>query len=519
MDDNNTEAARQRAKQLDFWLPLILLSLVGLCIFLTENRDGGFVRSGIYTDMSVHGLALSKNLMNSEHPLFMFTSKEWHNGKAIYDAYNRFPVFPFLLIGLLTHPFEHNLVLQVYVARQLMNAFFFLAILVAYKLVDELVENKYFALTVALVAFSSCYMLTFNDMIFNDIPALLGFVVALYAVVAAQKTNLKTRHILFYSLFPICLGWQPYAVYVTWFLIDGFEMLVGKKGPAMKRVSEFIRQPAFVITGLAIVWGILVLGVQLLNEWRIVGGLFGNLPSVNSALWRTGFATASGHTQYLSSFDWRGYLPGQAHAIAIMLIPFWPILDVEPGLNVSALLVISLCVYSLLRYMKVRSAINKTHIIMVFSGLLWALIMKRFVALLNFELTFYVGFAISVYLILLSRVTPRAWKFLAADVALAFLIVVSLSNHFKTPSSEMNRITADFQNICNNLPVNSKVYIDGDRQQRIEFAPHAMDFFLAGRWFTSREEASYVISKSHDYDGERLTSNPDYNLFKVSDRH
>ena len=156
-------------KQVNSWLPFILLTLVGICIFLTEKSDGGFVPGGFYSGVSVHGLTLSKNLMNSEHPLFIFAGRELQDGKIVYDAYNRFPVFPFLLTGLIINPFEYDLSLQIYLARQLMNIFFFLSIIVAFKLVTELVKNRYLAISVVLITFSSYYMLTYNNLLFNDI--------------------------------------------------------------------------------------------------------------------------------------------------------------------------------------------------------------------------------------------------------------------------------------------------------------------------------------------------------------
>lgn len=519
MTDYVAEVKRQTNRQSEVWLPFVLLILVGVCMFLTESHEGVFVGGGLYGGNSFHGLALSNSLMSSNHPLFVFSSKELHDGRPTYDAYNRFPIFPFLLTGLLTYPFENHLALQIYAARQLMNVFFFLAIVVVFMLVDKLVKSRYLALSVALLAFSSYHMLSYNDMIFNDIPALLGFVIALHGVVMAQRTKLKRSHILIYALFPTILGWQPYAVYVTWALIEGIELLLRKKDPTVRRSLDLFKKPSFVITSLAVAWGIGILGLQLFNEWRIVGGSFVDLPSVNSALWRSGIASSVGHTQYAWTFDWISFLPSQAHSIALMLIPFWPIFQIEPGINASVFLVASLIVYTLLRYLNDRSTLNKVHLIMVFSGLMWAIPMRHFVALHDFQSMFHVGFVVSVYIMLLSRINPKAWKLLAIDVAMALLITISISNHFKTPTSGANQITAQFQNIRDHLPGNSRVYIDGDRERMVGFSAHAIDFFLSGSWFTTREEASYVVSRNPNFGGEKLTSNPDFNLFKISSKH
>lgn len=500
----------------DSWLSFVLLFFVAISIFLTENHNGGFVPGGLYSGVSIHGMTLSRNLMNSEHPLFMYMSKEIHDGKITYDAYNRFPVFPFLLTGILTHPFEHDLALQSYLARQLMNIFFFLSIIITFRLVYELVDNKYWALCVALVAFSSNYMLFYNDMIFNDIPALLGFTIALYGVAKAQKSKLKISHIIFYSLFPISLGWQPYAVYATWFLIESIESLFQKEATMGLKISNIFKQQSFKIMLLAVIWGALVLGLQLLNEWRIVGGSFAGIPSVNSALWRSGIISAKGHTQYIWAFDWPSFLSGQSQAIATMLIPFWPIFEVDLGINASILLVASLIIYTLIRFLKDRSNINRMHLILIFSGLLWAIPMRRFVALHEFQSIFYVGFTISAYTVLLSHVNSKVLRMLAIDVALVFLIAVSVSNHLKAPNSNMNQLIPQFQTIRNKLPANSKIFFDGDKQRVVKYSRFAIDYYLVGYWFTSRKEADYAISKNQNFSGRKLTSNPGFNLYSIS---
>jgi hypothetical protein len=151
---------------------------------------------------------------------------------------------------------------------------------------------------------------------------------------------------------------------------------------------------------------------------------------------------------------------------------------------------------------------------MIFSGLLWTIPMRQFVALHDFQSIFYVGFAISVYLALLSYINLQAWKLFAINVTLFFLITVSLSNYYKTPHSSM--ITNQFQNIQNQLPENSKIYFEGDRKRMKGFSRYAIELYLIGSFFTQQNEADYAISKNPDFNGVKLTSNKEFNLFKVS---
>ncbi|RPI74281.1 MAG: hypothetical protein EHM47_04055 [Ignavibacteriales bacterium] len=498
-------------KKLDNWLPFILLTLVGICIFLTERQDGGAIQGSLFANTSAHGVTLSKNLMDGEHPFFMYTSRELNGGKVTYDAYNRFPVFPFLLTGILISPFEND-TLQIYIARQLMNIFFFLSIIVVFMLVNELTKNKYLAISVAVLTFSSFYMMTYHNMIFNDILSLLGFVIAFYCVVLAQKNKMKKSYIILLSMLSISFGWQPYAVYLTWLLFDVIELLFKKEITIKQKFFELFKNASFRVTAIVVIWGVTILGLQLLNEWRIVGGSFEDLPSVSSGLWRSGLVSAEGRTSLIWAFDWFNYLPGQLHAMVIMLIPFWPVFQVEPGINASIFVGIVVMIFILLKFFKDKSLINKMFLIMIFSGFVWSIPMRHFVALHDFQSVFYIGFVISVFTLLLSRLNLQVWNLLAVNLTIAFLISVSLTNYYKAPYS--NPFTKQFENIKSNLPQKSKVFFDGDRHRMVGYSKFALDLFLSDNFFTSREEAEFIISQNQDFNGKKITNNTGYNLFK-----
>lgn len=494
------------------WLPVVLLLLAGLTIFLTERTDGGSIDGSIGSETSAHGMTLSKNLINSEHFLFGFSKKELQNGKVVYDAYNRFPVFPFLLTGLLINSFDNNLSFQVYIARQLMNLFFFITLIVVYKLIELLVERKFLALSLTLIIFSSYYLLSYKDLIFNDMPALLGFATALYGAVKSQKQKLKIHEILFYSIIPVSLGWQPFAVLAAWTFVDALELLKRGKPSLGTRISKFVKQPSLVIFGMAILWGSLLLGFQLLNEWRIVGGSFFNLPSVTSSLWRSGLSSAVGHTNIIESLDWLTYLPGQFHSIIIMLIPFWPVFQIEPGYNAPIFIVMIFIVYIFIKSFKTTDLNIKSVLIMTLSGFFWTIPMKNFVALHDYQTIYYLGFSISIYLLLFYKFNIKSWGLLAINIALFFMISVMLTNYYKAPF--LSNKVAQFQNIYNVLPPNSRVYFEGELKGNTRH----IELILADCIFTKKEEADYIITQNTDTMDTKLTSNSNFNLFKVYHR-
>jgi hypothetical protein len=339
-------------------------------------------------------------------------------------------------------------------------------------------------------------------------------------VVLAQRIKLQAWHIAFFSLIPIAIGWQPYTVLVTWLLADLIEMAVITKKPSFKeRMASFIRRPSFVITMWAIVWGSLILGFQLLNEWRIIGGSFRELPSLYHILWRLGSASAESYSQYQTILRWDNFLADQARRIIRMLVPFGGILDLilaRNWLTVALVLGVAIVIaIGALKYVKDKSISYKIPIIFVFSGLLWALLMRDFVAFHDFQAIFYVGFAVAWYMILSSRIHLRALPAIAIVVLVMFVISVNRMNATKGATSQaVNEVTAEFQNIDNQLPSNSKVYVDGDRfKMGVGF--YAVDFYLAGSYLTSLAEADYVVSENSHFNGTRLTSNDRVNLFRV----
>lgn len=136
------------------WLPVLLMASAGVSLFLFQNQQNGF-GLGHHGFLSGHGLTLAKSLVTGEHPLLMFMEKQIQNDKVSYMVYDRFPVFPFLIIGLLTRLFEPDLALQIYVARQIMNTFLFLAMIVVFKMISEITRDKFMSLSITFVCFSS----------------------------------------------------------------------------------------------------------------------------------------------------------------------------------------------------------------------------------------------------------------------------------------------------------------------------------------------------------------------------
>ncbi len=143
----------------------IFLTTAILSIFVFQNHKNGFEASH-HGYLSSHGITLGKSLF-SEGQFLMFYQKFISDDERITSIpYNRFPIFPFLMIGATTQLFEPDLAWQILMARQLMNVFFVLAMILSWRAVNELIDNRFASLTVVFLSFSAYYMLYYQDMIF-----------------------------------------------------------------------------------------------------------------------------------------------------------------------------------------------------------------------------------------------------------------------------------------------------------------------------------------------------------------
>ena len=151
------------------WLPNAMLLLALSSVFMFDGGRSHFYREHSHNLLSAERLAIAKNL-SIKHHFLMFTAQTLDSdGNAVYIPYNRFPIGGHALIKLAILPFGGDLSAQIYVARALMLLFFAAAVVLAYLSLRRLTASRWIALTAILLAFSSSYVLYYNDAIVPDI--------------------------------------------------------------------------------------------------------------------------------------------------------------------------------------------------------------------------------------------------------------------------------------------------------------------------------------------------------------
>lgn len=185
-----------------------VLLLAGLLVSaLSQNHKVGF-ELGHHGFLSSHGATLARNLSPRTGFLLFNRVTVGADGEREFEAYGGFPMYPFAMIGSIMALFPNRLGLQVYAARQLMNLFCWGALVVSYLLLLRLTGSRWRALAASFIAFSSAYLSYYNDMIFNDVPALFGSLLLLLDI--THRLTGGGRPLLLYAavLVAVSLGWR-----------------------------------------------------------------------------------------------------------------------------------------------------------------------------------------------------------------------------------------------------------------------------------------------------------------------
>ncbi|HUT43135.1 MAG TPA: hypothetical protein VMW95_02270 [Desulfobacterales bacterium] len=481
-----------------------------------------------------------------EYSGLMFTQYIIREDNSIeYDAYNRFPLFPFLLTGAATKIGGSNLALQLYLARQVMNLFLLLALLFAYMTLDRLLQHPLLSVSVVLMTFSSHFILYYHDLVFNDIPALLGCTVVLFLIVKSRD-GIRLWQAALLAIIAISTGWQAFSVLVVWFLTDLIHVLLNRRKERF-RFRIFVRKPSFVALAVGIAWGVTVLGLQLLNEWSHVGGSFAKIPSMLSLLKRTGL----GGYDRLSSLpgaDWGNFLLTQARRIWLMILPF----DVPYSIPISGIIkdiftqgsvavnrhindwriaaaLVGLSGLFLALLVRVGVSIRRSLIdwriaaVLGLSGLVWALSMRRFVAFHDFQSIFYIGLPLILYLVLFLQSKMLRNAVIATALAIGTTLLFAFCAYQDGIAKSLERIAheprfKEFQVITEQLPSGVTVFVDGDHRM-MGMAFRELDFYLIDTKRASKAKADFVVSPNRNYNAQRLTNNKLMNLFRNQALH
>jgi hypothetical protein len=493
--------------------PLVVLLVAAAALVVFQNDQYSF-RDGHHGFLSSHGMALAANLSPKQGFLMYNRMSRGEDGSILYEFYNRFPFGAFALIRLSTLPFHNDLSMQISIARMLMNFFFIAAAYLAYLSAFRLSRSRWVAAAATVSAFSSSCCLTYNDMIFNDVPTLFGLLLIFHGMVVFVQEG-RSMQLFCKSCAALLLGWQAYALLLPFTVFGCIKELI-----ASRSLRSVVRSHFFVLGITTLLFGSAILACGLAAEHAAVGAQPHTFSAFSSLLWRFGLNSPESYDTYAGYLNWSPFLENQLYRIGKMSVPhsidhYGTRLGISFGAPWGAFVLITTLAGAAISGQRILVAS------LVVSGLCWALPMRHFVAFHDFQSMIYIGIPL-VFFSMLAQLAEKASKgFIigAAGVALLLFSFSSITLNISKAgfADEGNTVTIDFQSIRDRVGTGRRIFVNGCYSS-IGGAWHAVGFYLAGNYFQpNAENADFVLSASRDEPLVLLTpTNKRVFLFKAS---
>ena len=502
---NDVAAGRVAWLALLFCLAVLLVAQQGSLGFLPGHH-------GYLTSM---GMAMAKNLSPENRFLMLTQVSIDQEGKKVFSPHNRFPVLSYLLIKGAMCLSGGDLDAQMRSAHQLMNLFFWGGLVCSYLLISRMSGKPLLAIAVCLIGYSSYYMQYYDDMVFNDIPALFGFLLVLLGVVSWRRTG--SSRLLYVGIFvAIALGWQAYAVLVCWATLEALWIAKRSWRYPLVAAAAVFRQPATRALAVGVLWGGSLLSFNLHNESRVMHQDIGDLPSARSIKFRLGLAGGAADFPDYQELQWRPFLEMQVRRILKAAVPTRPLhglLDKfsdrvkgRGGLRLMGLLILPAGIFSCFFWRLFRGSADRLALLAVFlSGIFWTIPMKYFTAFHDFQGIFYVGMVLVFYLAMLHRLPGKA---LGAVVGLAMMIFVYSNVDLNRQKAEGSKYfaayTRDFVTIDALIGSGRRIQAGADDKE-FEQESVQLRFYMAGEYYSDASHAEFVLSKNRAYNGLLMT--------------
>ncbi len=491
------------------WIPLALLLLALSTVFVFGGDRGNFYRGGSHNWISSEHLTIAVNL-SPEHGFQRFHRRFIDDDGAVrYAPYNRFPIGGYLSMKLATLPFGESPSAQLTAARILMLLLFTATAVLAYLSLSRLTSNRWIALTATLLAFSSYYLLFYNDMTANEgMPDLFGVMLVFHGMVVFVQKD-RFLQLLVKTCIALLLGWHVLALLLPFVIIGLVSDLLRARSAAatstplppyyvkVKRAASAPFRSRYLLLGMvALGFGLSILAFNFAMEYAALDGEtpLTKLPSFQSMLNRTGVdpTFTIDHVYYR---DWRPFLEEQFRRISRMFVPYALYGGSSPlqsptwtsefqGVVLGVVLSMTCLIGSIFVHPRILFATLASF------GFFWALPMRHTTSFLShhFETIYYIGLPLvffAIVLLLAKRLTNQNGAIAAAAVAALLLFAVSSFQMSRiehgAETAQTARDAAQDLLAIRNLTAGDLVTVlpvGGDYKSISGVAVHAVDYYL-----------------------------------------
>ena len=515
---------------------LLILALATLLALFAFGGDRGyFYRSTVHNANSAKNLSLAENLSPADNFRLFRADVIAEDGARRYATYSRFPIGGTALIKLVIMPFG-SLSAKLTAARTLALLMFCGAVVFAYLAVARLSASRWIGLAAALVAFSSYYALYYSDEISNESAMdIFGVMLTFHGMVVFVQDG-RFRQLLIKACAALLVGWHVYALLLAFITLGLAREIVarlrGRHGsagvpPAWGRkfnislIAALIRSRYTILGAATLLFGIVVLGSGLVNEYYAHGGDAApmELPSLASALRRLS-ADESAVREYL---NWRVFARLQLFRAGGVSLPYalpWKYGYPEPkSLPLPGVAVGSLAIVGSLAALALARRHRALWATLALFGFFWALFVRDNAADFwsSFEALIYIGVPLALVGLALTG-ARRIWGERAPVAAALAAVSVFAVSAFQMQTSELTRNTWNPETLKAEM-VDFDVIREITRGKIVAVLPdvfdpidNIMDYYLAGSvlvkgepTFAQMARADFVISRRRDYGGDGFT--------------
>ena len=492
-------------------LPPLLLLLALSTVFLFGNDRGHFYRTGEHhTRVSANYLTVAENLSPEHNFLSFYYRTLDEDGTPAYHPYNRFPLGGYALIKLAMLPFGDGLSAKILAARMVMLLSFVGSGALAYLSLCRLAGSCWIALAATLLAFSSYYLLYYNDMVATENGlSLFGVLLAFHGMVLFAQEG-RFRQLLVKACAALLLGWHVYALLLSFIVLGALSGLKRARRPSVPfglAVKSWVSAPPFrrclTLGAVTLLFGMAVLSFNLGNERRALGGEvpLAELPTAQSMAKRFG-GDDEFNERNAKRLAWGNFLEDQLYRVARSTLPF----SISPFHNREAdrLGVIVGAVALGGAVMALLAARQKMLLAtLLCAGFCWAFPVRHHTAIQEYEAVFFVGVPLVLFAAGLLRLRGLFGGRLVVGLAAAALVLFVLSSfqmgrlgHDRQASELHEADIADFERIRAIAEPGQSVFIPMFGGGMID---RRIIYYLAGRVIGRSRGPVSPDSSAYDY--------------------
>lgn len=423
------------AERLVHWgpLPLILLLAALSTVFIFGNDRGVFYRPGHHTDTSMQTLSIATNL-SPEHNFILYHHRNEHG----YRSYSRFPIANYAIVKLAILPFGPDLSNQIQAARVAMLLFFIGSGLLAYLALNKIFGNRWICLASVALAFSSYYILYYNDIISAEyMTNLFGIFLVLHGMAVFVQDG-RFRQLLVKTCIALLLGWHVYALLIPFIIFGIIRSIIQwrKQESKVGRVAliQSLRNRFLVLGMTALLCGGVLLSFNIFTEYIAYRGELSlrELPTIHALNYRIG-QDQDFNEEFSDEIDPFNFTIEQVYRVGSMMVPFGipgftNMLGVSSDADLGSHGVI-LGAVSL--FFALIILIRTHHKIVLFPlavmGFVWSFPFRNQTAFHEVEAVFYIGIPLIIISFIFLHVKTLVSDRYMAIISLAFLCILCFS--------------------------------------------------------------------------------------------